>query len=261
MVKLIKKCWYAVLKDQDVRLGALACHAMKLKGYSSRPIHPKHLFDEQRTNYLEAFLKPGISFLDIGSGVGTECKLASKLGARIVCGVEYDWASLRTANGRICQNAEKACLLRLDLEKGILPFRNDSFDLINFTNVLEHIVARREILCEVKRVKKTGGLLILSVPNAGTRWKKKLQSVGLDPRDDDDHKIEYSKESLNQELTSAGLRVVSDYLPIIPSFPWNGMIAMSAFVSPKLYKWLQIKKKGYVQRNPENSTGWIVTVE
>jgi ubiquinone/menaquinone biosynthesis C-methylase UbiE len=257
----LRRYWYAFLKDQDIRLGGWACHAMRLRGFSSRPVHPKHLFDEERTDYLQELLLPGLSFLDIGSGVGTECILAAKSGARISCGLEYNQQSLLTAVQRAKQQGGHTTFLRVDLEAGKLPFRDDCFDLINFTNVLEHLQHRREILREIKRVKRTEGIVVLSVPNAMTTWKEKLQSAGLDPRDDDDHKIEYTKETLEAELSQAGLQRVSAFQPIIPSFPWNGIIAMSAFFSPKLYLKLQRKKKEYVKTRPEESTGWIMSVK
>jgi SAM-dependent methyltransferase len=257
----LKRYWYALLKDQDIRLGGWACHAMRLRGFSTQSVHPKHLFDEERTDYLQELLRPGISFLDIGSGVGTECILAAKNGARVACGLEYNQKSLLTAVQRAEQQDGNTAFLRVDLETGNLPFRDNYFDLINFTNVLEHLHHRGEILQEVKRVKKSDGTIVLSIPNAETTWKKKLFSAGLDPRDDDDHKIEYTKETLDAELNQAGLQRVSDFHPSIPSFPWNGLIAMSAFFSPILYQKLQRKKKEYVKARPEESTGWIITVK
>lgn len=257
----IKRYWYALLKDQDVRLGGWACHAMRLRGFSSRPVHPKHLFDDMKTEHLSSLFKPGINFLDIGSGVGTECILASKSGARISCGVEFDSKSLLTSNQRAKQQCGNTNFLQLDLEAGNLPFCDNCFDLINFTNVLEHIHNRGQILQELKRVKKSDGIMVLSVPNSETSWKKKLESVGLDARDDVDHKVEYTQETLREELSRASLEIVSDFKSTIPSFPWNGIIAMSAFFSPKLYKMLQSKKRDYVNSNPEESIGWVVKVK
>ena len=75
------------------------------------------------------------------------------------------------------------------------------------------------------------------------RHGKKLTSVGLDPRDDDDHKIEYTMKVLDEELNQAGLQRISDIWPSIPSFPWNGFVAISAFFSPRLYKFLQRKRE------------------
>lgn len=261
MMLRLRRYWYGFLKDQDIRLGGWACHAMRWRGYAARPVHPKHLFDEQRTDYLEGLLRPGMCFLDVGSGVGTECILAAKNGARVSCGLEYNQKSLQTARQRTGRYEGGTAFLRVDLETGRLPFRDNCFDLINFTNVLEHLHHRIEILQEIKRVKKTEGLVVLSVPNAETTWKKKLLAAGLDPRDDDDHKIEYTVRSLEAELNQAGLQLISALHPSIPSLPWNGLIAMSAFFSPRLYKHLQRKKKEYVNKRPEESTGWIMTVQ
>lgn len=54
-----------------------------------------------------------------------------------------------------------------DINNGTLPIGNNSIDLVIFTEVLEHIIAPPEqILSEIKRVLRTNGFLILSVPNA-----------------------------------------------------------------------------------------------
>ncbi len=117
------------------------------------------------------------------------------------------------------------------------------------------------MLGEIKRVKKPDGMVIISVPNSETSWKKRLASAGLDSMDDPDHKIEYSKESLFHEMEESGLSISSELMPIIPSFPWNGIIAMSAALSPKLYKRLQKEKRKYVKINPDESLGWVFTVK
>ena len=88
MVRAIRKYWYLLLKQQDYSLGVLSCKAMQWRGFSSRPIHPKHLFDEHRSDYLHSLFQTGISFLDIGSGVGSDCLLAAAKGAVISVGLE-----------------------------------------------------------------------------------------------------------------------------------------------------------------------------
>jgi SAM-dependent methyltransferase len=234
---------------------------MKWRGYSRRPLHPKHLFDEQRSDYLHGLFQPGTSFLDIGSGVGTDCLLAAERGAAVSVGVEGNRQSIITAVSRARQQNLAVHFMQADLEQGELPFRDHCFDLVNFSNVLEHLYARRAVLSELKRVKKPGGLAVISVPNSQTSWKKKLTAVGLDSKDDPDHKVEYSRQSLAEELQGADLQLCSDLMPIIPSFPWNGLIAMSAFFSPVFYKRLQAGKRKYVQNHPDESIGWVFTVQ
>lgn len=261
MFKTLKKYWYLFLKQQDYSLGVLSCRAMKWRGHSTRPIHPKHLFDEQRSDFLHGLFQPGISFLDLGSGVGTDCLLAAEKGAALSVGLEGDRESILTAVNRARQCKGAVDFMQIDLEQGDLPFRDRCFDLINFSNVLEHLHNRKGILSELKRVKKKDGLAVISVPNSETSWKKKLVAAGLDSKDDPDHKVEYSRQSLLEELQASDLRLCSDLMPIIPSFPWNGLIAMSAFLSPALYKRLQAGKRNYVQNHPDESIGWVFTVQ
>lgn len=111
-------------------------------------------------------------------------------------------------------------------------------------------------MSELKRVKRESGVAVISVPNTDTSWKKALRSVGLDSRDDFDHKIEYTKDLLLDELCEAGLEMISPLMPIVPSFPWHGLIAMSAVLSPNLYRRLQSYKYRFVTRHPQESIGW-----
>lgn len=52
-----------------------------------------------------------------------------------------------------------------DLNKEPIPFENDRFDLITFTEVVEHLEHYRETLREIFRVLKPGGSLVLTTPN------------------------------------------------------------------------------------------------
>ncbi len=257
----MKKYWYLFLKQQDYFLGVWSCKAMQWRGFAPRPIHPKHLFDEQRSDYLHGLFQPGIKFLDLGSGVGTDCLLAAKKGAGLSVGLEGNQQSIMTAVNRARKQDSPVRFLQIDLEQGSLPFTNCCFDLVNFSNVLEHLHNRIALLSELKRVKKDDGLAVISVPNAETSWKKKLEAAGLDSKDDPDHKVEYTRHSLAEELHAAGLRICSELMPIIPSFPWNGLIAMSAVISPALYKRLQKAKREYVQARPDESIGWVFMVK
>jgi len=249
------------LKIQDEFLGCLSCHAMKWRRFSAEPIHPKHLFDPKRADPIEKYLRPDICFLDIGSGVGTDCILSKRKGARISIGLEICRNHLQTAVARTRREGLEVCFLNIDLESGILPFKNSIFDLINLSNVLEHLVNRSSILSEISRVKKKEGILVLSIPNSETTWKKRLTAYGIDPRDDPDHKIEYSQPVLIEELHQAGLTPCGPFEPIIPNLPWNGVIAMSAFISPSFYCKLQNAKRKFLSSHPQETMGWIITAQ
>jgi len=55
-----------------------------------------------------------------------------------------------------------------DLASENLPFPDSKFDLIVFTEVLEHInpLSLQHVVTEISRVLRTGGFLVLSTPNA-----------------------------------------------------------------------------------------------
>ncbi len=261
LITYIRRNYYKILQKQDVFFTRLAIHAMKWLGKSRQPIHPKHLFDSKRASVLQEAMSSGISFLDIGAGMGSECLKASELGAHYIAGIEQDPKCIAAIESRASEKNANIKVFNFNLESAKFPFENESFDLINFSNVLEHLHNRIAVLKEVKRVKKITGRVLISIPTSETSWKKKLRAVGLDSRDDDDHKIEYTKEALQDELEQAGLKIISDLYPIIPSFPWNGIFAFSAAFSPRLYRYLQERKHSYVQRHPEESIGWAFFVQ
>lgn len=259
--KRLARIFYKFLQKQDYYFTRLAIHGMKWRGFSKHSIHPKHLFDTKRSESWLSHFHPGSVFLDVGSGTGTECLRAAEKGAQKALGLEYNKQSLEIARTRSADKNLACEFVEADLEKGQLPIESRTVDLINFSNCLEHLNHRQEILKELKRIKKNDGLVVLSVPNRDTPWKQKLRAVGLDSRDDDDHKIEYSVEALKKELTDSGFEIISPLAVTIPSFPWNGILAATAIVSPKLYMRLQKWKREYVERHPETSTGWVLTIK
>jgi 2-polyprenyl-3-methyl-5-hydroxy-6-metoxy-1,4-benzoquinol methylase len=251
-----KRAYLKFLRYQNQALGMLACRAMRWRRFSDAPIHPKHLFDEQRASFFRDQLRPGISILDLGSGVGTECIAAAQSGAHRVVGIECDEKNHQQAVRRAKEAGVEVEFILHDLQEIPLPLADKAFDLVNLSNVLEHLNNRVAVLLELKRVKKATGMAVISVPNVGTSWKKALRSVGLDSRDDPDHKIEYTEASLKAELGEAGLEIISPLHPIVPSFPWHGLFALSAGVSPNLYRRLQAYKRRLVEKHPEESIGW-----
>ena len=48
-MKKFRRNWYKFLQYQDYILGDWSCRAMKIRGYTDKPLQTKHLFDEQRS--------------------------------------------------------------------------------------------------------------------------------------------------------------------------------------------------------------------
>jgi len=64
------------------------------------------------------------------------------------------------------------------LDDESIPFQDGYFDVVIFTEVLEHIFNQpTEVLKEIRRVMRQQGLLILSVPNIASLFKIKSRSL------------------------------------------------------------------------------------
>lgn len=102
--------------------------------------------------------------LDAGCGTGSLVYLFTKavLGVTII-GVDISKKSCEIGHNRT-QN-KKVHFLVADLAH--LPFRDSLFDLIIFSEVLEHIFVyeREKVLCELRRIIKPYGHLLLTTPN------------------------------------------------------------------------------------------------
>lgn len=104
-----------------------------------------------------------------------------------------------------------------DLAKDPIPFESDSFDVVLFTEVLEHISASHEIvLGEIRRVMKKDAKLVFSVPNIATFTNRVRLLIGENPtkwtyREDyrHGHLHEFTRREASDLLAKCGFRVVS----------------------------------------------------
>ena len=133
--------------------------------------------------------------------------------------------------------------------------------MINFTNVLEHINNRKAILLEIERILTNEGICLISIPNKDTLWKRIQRFAGVDSRDDFDHKIEYSLEEIFNEIKESNLRISSEMDSIVPSFPFDGILSLSAIISPSLFRFTQQFKRTIVKKNIIDTIGWSFEVK
>ena len=105
-------------------------------------------------------LEKGEKLLDLGGGRG-DCGEAVKASSlyKEIYGVDVDFKLLE-------ESKERGLVInRCDLNKGALPFKCNYFDAITCLEVIEHIINPHEILREVNRILKPGGIFIISTPN------------------------------------------------------------------------------------------------
>ena len=117
----------------------------------------------------------GLRVLDLGCGEGRHSiSLWISARARII-GLDLDHADLLTARNRkndfaVADEGEQHYLGFTQASGHELPFRDNSFDVVICSEVLEHIPHYQEILHEISRVLIVGGVFAMSVPRFGPEW-------------------------------------------------------------------------------------------
>jgi SAM-dependent methyltransferase len=112
-------------------------------------------------------IRPGERLLDAGCGEGRHCFGALEHGARVV-GLDLDLASLRPAVGGLRKRGEELSSLGAMIQGDAfhLPFRDESFDKVICSEVMEHVHDYTAAARELARVTKPGGSLAVTIPTA-----------------------------------------------------------------------------------------------
>lgn len=117
-------------------------------------------FSEARQRFMLKYLEPGQSVLNVGVGVGSLERLALHKGINIF--------ALDPSQGAI-EKLKKALDLGDRAQTGYaqtMPFDDGQFDAVVMSEVLEHLDdgTLQASLCEVLRVLKPGGFVLISTP-------------------------------------------------------------------------------------------------
>jgi len=116
---------------------------------------------------LDAKLRESESMLDLGSGRGIECFIASKLVGKTgrVMGVDMLDSMLKIARSGAEEVAQRLGYNNLTFAKGYLealPEKDERFDVITSNCVLNLSSHKRKLFAEIFRVLKKGGRLVVS---------------------------------------------------------------------------------------------------
>jgi len=118
--------------------------------------------------------------LDIGAGSGVDLlcykEVAEKKGGKIeLSALETHPSNLETLK----HHNIKA--YNIDLEKEKFPFNDNSLDIVNANQILEHTKEFFWIMHEVTRVLKVGGKFVVGVPNLASFHNRLLLLAGKQP--------------------------------------------------------------------------------
>lgn len=231
----------------------LSVHLTKWTGKSRVKIHPKNIARPEGSDWYAEHVPSGARVLDVGCGSGTHAKACSARGAE-VDGFDYSDRNLKVAR-EVCRSVGAVRMFKMNAEH---PWALDdgSFDVVLLLDVLEHLVRRQEVLAEAKRVLRPGGTMIISLPKVDTRWKRRLRAAGLFYYTDRDHKIEYTDETLRDEIEKAGLEIIWGPEPIVYDTPLAGWIDMVGGISLSAYRRLSRWKRQMALDHPEESIGY-----
>lgn len=255
MLRSVQRPLFRGMEALDQRLKRLAVHLVRWTGKSPQAIHPKHLLRSSHHTWYLSFIEPGDHVLDIGCGLGSAALAASGIAAWVI-GFDYDSRHLQAAQALARQKgARNVQFAAADIDQGI-PLRGGCLEKVLLLDVIEHLNNRRELLLEISRLLKPEGLLLLTAPNRGNRWKRIQQRAGLPGLADPDHKIEYLMPEVERELHSGGFEIQAGPFPTVLELPLAGLIDLVGGFHIPSYARLQRWKERGAEKHPEEATGW-----
>jgi 2-polyprenyl-3-methyl-5-hydroxy-6-metoxy-1,4-benzoquinol methylase len=162
----------------------------------------------RRRDFLLGRIHAGERVLDVGCGEGCFAAELARAGAEVV-GIDVAAEPLRRARER---HPELVDLRRLP-SAGTWPLEDASFDAVWAGEVIEHVADTAGWLSELRRVLRSGGVLLLSTPDHGRLrmlgWAlvPRAFAAHFDPRSD--HLRFYTRRTLSELLGDFGFRDVA----------------------------------------------------
>lgn len=136
--------------------------------HQNRKLQKKIICDNNFTyreliKLLKPYLNKAHNILDIGSGVGTiDFYLASK--GKKVTGIEISENAVEVAkaNAKLFKLDKKIEFIKAEFPKKI---KNKNYDLVLFSEVIEHLENDEKAISDIWKVLKPNGLLVITTPS------------------------------------------------------------------------------------------------
>lgn len=173
------------------------------------------IFVRNKLKEVAKFIKPSSKILDVGSGEGTIRGFLQDC--------EY-WAvdiSKQTIDLLKKQNIKAE---QVNLNKHEIPFKNEKFDYILLLDILEHTTNPAQILQAARKLLKTAGKMIISLPN-DYHFLNKIRfllnkNLTQDPFSPTGHLHYFPIKSADNFMKNQGFKILKKkYIPAVkPSF-------------------------------------------
>ena len=150
-------------------------------------------------SWVKSFKGKNYSALEIGCGDGFVLSILKNMGWKVL-GVERDDKSVNHARNMLGNDVMSDSISEDVFE--------NNFDLIILFQVLEHVERPVFLLKKCKKMLKTNGKMIISVPNIES-WQSKLTKQNWLHLDVPRHLNHFTKDSLNFYLEQLNLSIVS----------------------------------------------------
>lgn len=161
-------------------------------------VHTKHRHMKYHDFFVDR-IHSGDNVLDIGCGIGELAHdIAVRSGASVV-GIDH-------LEGKILKARERNSHPQVAYVVGdaLKDLPESEFDVIVLSNVLEHLTFRPEFLGKLFEI-YTPKKIIIRVPLFERDWRVPLKKeLDMEWRLDSDHKIEYSQDTLINEIEEGG---------------------------------------------------------
>jgi len=154
-------------------------------------------------------IKRGDKVLDLGSGTGYFSEKICKENTTTFC------LDIALDNLLSIKKREKKDLFLINSGAEKLPLKNELFDKILCSEVLEHIQEDKKALKEIARILRPGGIFVITVPCSEFRFPSLINILGVKTVHDYEgpekhYRKGYTVDELSEALSEVGL-VVSEH--------------------------------------------------
>jgi len=190
--------WYANDQVEAQYKGPYRVHLERRRNYLKKTINNYHTTHYPTPN-------TACRIIDIGCGDGQHLQWLQNFYNVELYGSDYNLLRLR----RIQRNPNITPSIKLLLMNILgIPFDNNYFHVILCNHVLEHIKDDSQAFREIARILSPDGVLILGVPNEGSKWWQLAYDLEPNLREISDHIHFYTAEKIHKLISYTDLKCI-----------------------------------------------------